>query len=706
MARALTFSFEAFSVSRRPLARLWRWLLRVERPRQAVVRWTALGITAVVLASVLVALVTSWPWLLRPNLSPGVPAPFSVRAPRSARVIDSVALEQRRSVMGNRSQVQVVDDTASRALQDELDQLLKQLQQSINSRQPRLDPFNLSAAERDWLRRLTSAELLTWQQAVQKAQLRMLSQGVVASVADKPLLMAARLQLESQPPPGQSLGSRLVVRSLQGRTNLRGDRVLKQQRIEELVTQEGLPTITVRRGDLISRQGEAITPQAFDVLDYFGLINRRPQPLAWMAHFGEALAACGVMVLVMRRWKASLEPRQVLLALAMLLVVQGFKLWLGPQASPLALLVPPTLLLAQGLGTAPGLAWLAVSSLLWTHPLEPLFQWRLLLAALVAAIAAVLAGRQRNRAQLLQLALLLPAGAALLQALIAQAVSLLWPGELSLLRAPDLMNEAVMVGALLMAGLLLAPLVESFFGLLTRARLMELADLERPLLRRLSIEAPGTFEHTLMILGLAEEGARAIQADVDLIRTGALYHDVGKLHGPQWFIENQEGGDNPHDALDDPMESARILQAHVDEGLKLARRHHLPRPLADFIPEHQGTLKMGYFLHQARQRLPGVSEDRFRYRGPIPRSRETGILMLADGCEAALRALPPETSEAQATATVRRIVEARRQDSQLVASGISRAELELVIRAFVRVWRRMRHRRIAYPLPSGKGFSA
>jgi hypothetical protein len=412
------------------------------------------------------------------------------------------------------------------------------------------------------------------------------------------------------------------------------------------------------------------------------------------------------MVLVMRRWKASLEPRQALLALAMLLVVQGFKLWLGPQASPLALLVPPTLLLAQGLGTAPGLAWLAVSSLLWTHPLDPLFQWRLLLAALVAAIAAVLAGRQRNRAQLLQLALLLPAAAALLQALIAQVVSLLWPGELALLRAPDLMNEAVMVGALLMAGLLLAPLVESFFGLLTRARLMELADLERPLLRRLSIEAPGTFEHTLMILGLAEEGARAIQADVDLIRTGALYHDVGKLHGPQWFIENQEGGDNPHDALDDPMESARILQAHVDEGLKLARRHHLPRPLADFIPEHQGTLKMGYFLHQARQRLPGVSEDRFRYRGPIPRSRETGILMLADGCEAALRALPPETSEAQATATVRRIVEARRQDGQLAASGISRAELELVIRAFVRVWRRMRHRRIAYPLPSGKGFSA
>ncbi len=668
--------------------------------------WSNLGLTAVLLATLLVALVSSWPWLLQPSLSPGVPSPFSVRAPRDARVIDSAALERRRSLMGSRSQVQVVDEAASRVLQDELDRLLKELQLQTSTAQPRLDSVNLSAAERTWLLQLSPQELLSWQQAVQKAQLRMLSQGVVASVADRPLLMAARLQLDGLPPPGQSLGSRLVVRSLQGRTNLRPDRFLKQQRIEELLTQERLPTITVRRGDLIARQGEPITSQAFDVLDYFGLINRRPQPLAWLGHFAEGLAACGVMLLVMRRWKASLEPRQALLALAMLLVVQSCKLWLGPQASPMALLVPPTLLLAQGLGTAAGLSWLAVASLLWPTRLDLLFESRQLLAAAVATLAAVLAGRQRNRAQLLQLAFLLPAAALILQALMVQAVSPVWDGEARLPRAPDLFNEALMVGGLLMAGLLLAPLVESFFGLLTRARLMELADLERPLLRRLSTEAPGTFEHTLMILGLAEEGARAIQADVDLIRTGALYHDVGKLHGPQWFIENQDGAGNPHDSLDDPHASAQILQAHVDEGLRLARRYHLPRPLADFIPEHQGTLKMGYFLHQARERQPTVQEEDFRYRGPIPRCRETGILMLADGCEAALRSLPPDTSQDQATATVRRIVEARQEDGQLAASGIGRAELELIIRAFVRVWRRMRHRRIAYPLPSRKGFSA
>ena len=149
-----------------------------------------------------------------------------------------------------------------------------------------------------------------------------------------------------------------------------------------------------------------------------------------------------------------------------------------------------------------------------------------------------------------------------------------------------------------------------------------------------------------------------------------------------------------------------MLQAHVDEGLKLARRHRLPRPIADFIPEHQGTLRMGYFLHQAREKDPNVAEARFRYHGPTPRSKETGIMMLADGCEAALRSLPPDTSEQEARNTVKRIVEARISDGQLAQSSLSRAELELVMHSFVRVWRRMRHRRIPYPIPAKRRFSA
>jgi putative nucleotidyltransferase with HDIG domain len=701
---------EAMAHAMRRLRSLWRGLLRLERPRQAIVCWRPAGMAAMLLACLLVALLTSWPWLVEPSLRPGLPAPFTVRAPRDATVMDSAALEQRRSQMVPRTTVQVIDERLTRQLQDQLERLLEQVRQQRVADQTRIDPLNLTAAERRWLRGLDPNSLASWEDGVRRAQNRMLRQGVAGTLADAQLLEAAGLQLEDQAREGRQLGSRLVVRSLQGRSNLRSDPFLSQQRIEELLSRNGLPTITVRRGDLVVRQGEKITPQAFDVLDAFGLINRRPRPLAWLAHFSEALAVSGVMLLVMRRWRASLEPRQALLALATLLVVQACKLWLGLLVSPLALLVPPTLLLAQGLGTVAGLAWLAAASLLWPFPLNGVLECRLIVATLVAVLAAVLAGRQRNRAQLLQLAVLLPLGALAAQAAVLQLAALLGlaggsEGELP--SNAELMNEAWLVASLLLAGLILAPLVESFFGLLTRARLMELADLERPLLRRLSTEAPGTFEHTLMICGLAEEGARAIHADVDLIRTGALYHDVGKMHGPQWFIENQdERSGNPHDRLDDPFASASILQAHVDEGLKLARRYRLPRPLADFIPEHQGTLKMGYFLHRARELDPSVSEERFRYRGPTPRSRETAILMLADGCEAALRSLPPDTTEDQARQMVRRIVEARQADGQLAGSGISRAELELVIRAFVRVWRRMRHRRIPYPIPARKAFSA
>ena len=686
--------------------RLWRLLLRLEMPRQAVAPWRRRDWFGVVLVSLLVALLSSWPWLVEPSLRPGVPAPFTVRAPKAATVVDSDALEQRRSQLGPRTHVQVVDPRINRELEQRLERQLQAIKRLASSDQEQVAPLDLSPQERDWLVQQSPQALQRWDEELRRTQRLMLQQGLISSVASQQLVQAAQLQLDALPEPGRSLGSRVVASSLQGRSNLRIDATLSQRLIEDLLTQQGIPTIKVRAGELITRQGQPISNQAYAVLDYFGLVNRRPLIGAWLLHAGEALAACGVLVLLLRQRRCSLEPRQALLALGLLLLVQGFKLWLGAAASPVALLVPATLLLAQGLGTTAGLGWVAIAALLWPVPLAPFNDQRILVAAAVAAVTAVLAGRQRSRAQLLQLALLIPVGALLAEWLLLQLAVASGEGNGSLPVGADLPGEALLLGGLLLGVLLISPMVESFFDLLTRARLLELADLERPLLRRLSCEAPGTFEHTLMICGLAEEGGRAIQADIDLIRTGALYHDVGKLHGPQWFIENQMGSDNPHDQLNDPQLSAGILQAHVDEGLKLARRYRLPRPLADFIPEHQGTLKMGYFLHEARRRDPSIREGDFRYRGPIPRSRETAVLMLADGCEAALRSLPPDTSEEEARSMVRRIVEARWRDGQLLDSGLSLAELELLVRAFVRVWRRMRHRRIPYPIPARKGYSA
>ena len=653
-----------------------------------------------------VAMASSLPWLVEPNLQPGDLAPFDARAPKAALVRDSTALEQRRSTLVARSVVQVIDADQTRELMLRVERQLSQLQQITDSgSSARVGPVNLTADEQEWLKQRTDQQRLAWDNKVRKTAERMLSQGLVSSLAVEQLRQASAMQLDTnlmELESARSVAVKLLVSSLQGSSNLRTDPNLSKQLIEEQLTKQGIPTIEVRKGDLITRKGEPINPQAFDVLDHFGLVRRQARPVIWLGRFTEALAACGVMLLVMRRERPGLEVRQALLALCLLLLVQIAKLWFQNTISPLAVLVPSTLILTEGLGTSCGLVWMAVAALIWPVPVNGLGDGRLIIAVVIATVGGVIAGRQRSRGQLLQLALLLPIGALMGQWILLQLQPLsgwrpwgnLNPG------LDELGADALLLGVLLMISLLMIPMLEGSFGLVTRARLLELADQERPLLRRLSCEAPGTFEHTLMICGLAEEGARAVGANVDLIRTGSLYHDVGKLHAPDWFIENQKDGPNPHDALNDPEASAAVLQAHVDEGLKLARRHRLPRPIADFIPEHQGTLKMGYFLHRAKELNADVDEKRFRYHGPTPRSRETAILMMADGCEAALRSLPPDTSETEAIDTVRRIVESRLLDGQLRKSGLGRAEVELVLQAFVRVWRRMRHRRIPYPIPA------
>ncbi|WP_236066051.1 HDIG domain-containing metalloprotein [Prochlorococcus marinus] len=696
------------SVVRLPtLNRLWQSWLRSESPRRPVLRWSMPHKAALLMSCFAVAIISSWPWLFQPNLSPGLPAPFEARAPRDARVVDSEAHEQRRSQLVQSTFVQVIDQQETTRLKQRLERNLAELERvARNSDAGRIGPVNLSAEEQIWLQARSQQERKRWDMAIRRASERMLSQGL-NNLALEQLQEAAAIQLADrgeQNGPARSLSSKLLASTYQGSSNLRTDPALSQRLIEELITKQDIPIIEVRRGDLITSKGEPISPRAYAVLNHFALVSRGPEWGPLLSRFSTALAGCGVMLLIMRRERPCLEARHGLLAVGLLLVTQASKLWFVPTVSPLAVIVPPTLLLAQGLGTTCGLAWMAVESLLWPMPVNGLGEGRMIIACAIAAVAAIYSRRLRSRAQLLQMAFLLPLGALLAEWLLLSAGGSGAWGRFAP-NGNELLSEALLMGILLMLAILLIPILETSFGLLTRARLMELADQERPLLRRLSSEAPGTFEHTLMICGLAEEGARAIGADVDLIRTGALYHDVGKLHSPQWFIENQvEGEKNPHDQLNNPFASAEVLQAHVDEGLKLARRYRLPRRVADFIPEHQGTLKMGYFLHRARELDPSVAENNFRYRGPIPRSRETGILMLADGCEACLRSLPPNTSDREAHSTVKRIIEDRQRDGQLNKSSLSRAEVELVVRAFVRVWRRMRHRRIPYPIPAQKAF--
>jgi putative nucleotidyltransferase with HDIG domain len=248
--------------------------------------------------------------------------------------------------------------------------------------------------------------------------------------------------------------------------------------------------------------------------------------------------------------------------------------------------------------------------------------------------------------------------------------------------------------------IMLIPGAEQFAGVDTDLTLLEWSDLNRPLLRRLSLEAPGTYAHTIAIANLAESASNAVGANGLLARVGALYHDIGKLKKPQYFAENQAKGRNPHDKLK-PTTSAAIIRNHVLEGLELAEEHKLPRGVVPFIREHHGTGPITYFLEKAKERdgLPANAAE-FAYPGPAPRSIETAIVMLADGAEAAARVLNDPTPQ-KIREVIDRIVRQRVDQGQLREAPITQAQLETVKEQFTRVLAGMYHSRIDYPAASG-----
>jgi len=238
----------------------------------------------------------------------------------------------------------------------------------------------------------------------------------------------------------------------------------------------------------------------------------------------------------------------------------------------------------------------------------------------------------------------------------------------------------------------------SVFGILTVFQLLELANPSQPLLRRLLVETPGTYHHSLMVGNLAERAAEAIGADPLVTRVAAYYHDIGKLANPLAFIENQAGGENIHDQLE-PEVSAGILKQHVVDGIDLAYKARLPKALIAYIPQHHGTAIMGYFSARARELAgPGatIDERRFRHSGPKPQSREAALIMLADGVEASVRSLAAR-DEPAIRAMVNRIIEERTSDGQFDECDLTLRDLERIREAFIEQLLGMYHTRIAYP---------
>ncbi len=523
----------------------------------------------------------------------------------------------------------------------------------------------------------------------------MMMQGIHKGAPPDLILRAIELRIPTNLPSSvRTLTANAIAYAITPNLTLDLDRTrsLANQKAREIEP----VVLRVAKGDLIVRAHQAIGQDAFLLLDHFELSDRY---FNWLGLCGFSLlvtAATAFYFWIDHIQAHQLQPRDHFLVLLLCLAV-----------SLLALLKVPTvglpavgLLVGSFYGSAMGLTVvgllaivLPVGTSVSTIPLVT--------GALAAILGTCIAPQLRSREEFA----LLGGFVGLAQATVYLLLTLV---RFSI-SAP--LWQAVFVGSAMhglygiawsVVALGVSPYLEHLFDVVTPIRLAELSNPNRPLLKRLAAEAPGTFQHTMFVANLAEAAARSLGRNVELVRAGTLYHDIGKMHDPQGFIENQMGGPNKHDLIDDPWQSARIIKKHVTQGLVMARKYRLPEAVRAFIPEHQGDMKISYFYQQAKARQEKeptlvVDEADFKYDGPTPQTPETGITMLADSCEAALRSLKPDAAMDEAYVMVNKILRARWRSGQLADSGLTREDMNTVASVFIQVWQQHNHKRISYP---------
>jgi len=517
-----------------------------------------------------------------------------------------------------------------------------------------------------------------------------LSQGIPPGLPENILQKTVSKQLADRvPKETEKIATKILINLLQ--TNLIVDTEETQNRAKQAALKVNTVFVEIKAGEVIVESGEKITQRQFVLLDNFGLsrrsVNFQGIGLSATIVTGTIIIFC----LMAKRFKLKLRRRDYILLCFFSFSAPLFSV-IGISHGNL-----PAIAILVSSFYNPGLAVIHVTLtgglVLFASDAN---QWEYLLASwLASVIAASKAGQMRSRDELaclgLRIGLIQGAGYLILTLFSSAAAGVIWYVLLPTAAFKGLEGIAWSVLAL---GI--SPLFERFFDIITPTRLAELSNPNCPLLQRLATEAPGTFQHTLFVACLAEAAGRKLGCNVELIRAGTLYHDIGKLHDPQGFIENQMGAPNKHDTINDPWKSAAIIKKHVTEGLVMARNYGLPKVIRDFIPQHQGTLVIAYFYYQAQQTGKPVDESDFRYDGPIPQSREAGIMMLADGCEAALRSLKEATPDV-ALSVVSKILKGRWQEGELVDSGLGYEELNYIAKIFVDVWQQYNHKRIAYP---------
>ena len=523
---------------------------------------------------------------------------------------------------------------------------------------------------------------------------RILTQGIPLGIPSNLLEDAVTAQLNPDIPEAtERIAQNLLLGILQ--PNLQEDKDATRNIAEKAAMAINSVLVDVEQGEVIVEQGERISQSDFVLLDGFKLSQRG---INWSGLRLSAIVVSitiGLFLVIQRRIYPAIRHRDYLLLCLLAISAPLLSIFDVSYTS-----LPAIGLLVSSF-YSPALAACQVVLVTGLVAFSNQASGAVyLLAVLVGgSIAAIFAGRLRSREAIAKLGIAVGVSQITVY-LITNLILSASPATIWSAILPDAIACGLFGVAWIVVAIGISPYLERFFDLITPIRLAELSNPNLPLLKRLATEAPGTFQHTMFVASLAEAAARELNCNVELVRAGTLYHDIGKMHDPLGFIENQMDGPNKHDEIDDPWVSAEIIKKHVSEGLVMAKKYGLPKAIRDFIPQHQGTLLIVYFYYQAKQKaeetgIPLVEAD-FRYIGPIPQSREAGILMLADGCEAALRSLSNATSK-QALTTLQKIFKARWQDRQLVDSGLNYDELPVIAEVFVRVWEQFNHKRIVYP---------
>ena len=465
---------------------------------------------------------------------------------------------------------------------------------------------------------------------------------------------------------------------------------------------EAVIPVIFKQGQFIIREGERVTANQLDMLGELGLLTS--SEFNFSVYGGAALlivCSMGILYMLLKLLEPSAlkDLRTMLVILLVLVITEGLSafsitlinVYLSPAALCAILL---TGLLGPRIGAAAGLTMTviiaglsAASSNAYSTEMVCL-----LLTGFVGNVVVVhfLAGKPQRVSAVVCGVLV-----ALANLLVMLAIGLMTAVHLE-----STVHNAIwsMAGGLL-SGLIAVgfqPVFEAAFNLATPSKLMELANPNHPLLRRLLLEAPGTYHHSIIVANLAEAAAERIGANALLTRTGAYFHDIGKLKRPMYFKENQHG-DNPHDRTTAHL-SAAIVTAHTRDGVTLAQKHRLPQEIQRIILEHHGDTPVMYFYHKALQQADGKPVDvkDFRYSGNRPGTKESAIVMLADTVEAAVRSMAEPTPQAIAQ-FIERLVRGKIEDGQLSDSPLSLHDIDGISDAFIKVLRGVFHERIEYP---------